>query len=119
MRGRGTGGARDGRVVDVQPDAVRQVRGSGSEEGLRDVGGELGVDGLICLGGGGPGYLRAGSAAESDAWDALEGCLGGCTDSSRDQSCESRVCCAIVSFVAACDTLIREKFSKAYMYLQH
>lgn len=69
---RRTSAAGDSRIVDVEPDAIGQVWRPRGEEGLRDVGGQVGVDGLVRLRGGGPGHLRASRAAEGDARDALK-----------------------------------------------
>jgi hypothetical protein len=73
VRGRGARRAADGRVVDVEPDAVRHVGRAGVDKGGGDGRGQVGVDLHVSLHRCVPGGLGAGSAAEGDTWDAFLG----------------------------------------------
>ena len=79
----------DGGVVDVEPRPRRKIWFPGCEQGLRDVGGEVGVDVDVGLRGSGPGGLGAGGAAEGDGGYAFFRGFGRGADGAGAEGCDA------------------------------
>lgn len=73
-------------VIDVQPDALGQVGDAGIDERLRDGRRQVGVDLLIGLSGGVPGYGVSAFATEGDSGNALFRGFGGSSHCPREES---------------------------------